>query len=360
MSYLNDLAAYADNRAANGGNNESDWSDDKFRFFNMKIDGKRIGDNLFRMFLMPYTSSTTGNMEIFRWVYKHFQLPVGIDGDGRVVKVTRTCLAKMDNAEANGAHCPFCDVIKHAYSEHGNPKGNALRRTEATAQIYANCLPLAVLGKVPDPNEYPYLPHIVTLKKTNYDWIADFILRNDCAASPDLDPFNPFNALPLEINKKRTGTEVQNVKYEAAFNLKRMPFANSEEDLETLYEEIYDLYSIFKYPDKEGMYESYLAEAEYFATQAKSMLVGNKPSVGASPFRSPAPAPQAPVAAPVAAPAAAPTAAPQATAKPSSMPRAYAPAPVAAPAAPAAAQRAVPKAPSKAPAVVTSESESPF
>ena len=284
-TYLTKFAQKAEQLSTGERSNYEDR--DPIRWFDMKIDAKKLGDYLFSVYLIPYQNEAEDTV-LFREYAKHFQMPIGHDDDGKLLKINRPCVARIDVDKRDYAvDCPFCEVLKsEIQATTKKEKLKNLYRYQASAQYFANCLPVIVNNRKPDPNEIPYLPHIITLKATTYEWIVEFLcVKNNIQENPELDPFNIWNAAALQITKERTGTEPQNVKYRPDFTMMRSQVASSDEQLEQIYANIYDLESIFKMPSDDDI-ASYNEEAGQFAAFLAKQRTDSTTRV--SPFATPA------------------------------------------------------------------------
>jgi hypothetical protein len=285
----NYLQKFADKATQMSSGERTTYEDrDPIRWFDMKIDAKKLGDYLFSVYLVPYNNEAE-ELVLFREYAKHFQMPIGYDSDGKLLKINRPCVAKIDTDKREFAvECPFCAVLQNEIqATTKKEKVKNLYRYQSSAQYHANCLPVVVNNRKADPSEIPYLPHVITLKATVYDWIVEYLcVKNNIQENPDLDPFNIFNAAALQITKERTGTEPQNVKYRPDFTMMRSQIASSEAQLEEIYSNIYDLESIFKMPSDEDI-QTYREEASQFAAFLANQRAETS-STRVSPFAAPA------------------------------------------------------------------------
>jgi hypothetical protein len=309
MQYLADLMAKAEEinaRGDSGGEGTSDFP--ALRFYNLKVDENRIGDYVFSFFLMPYESAT-GENKLFQEHWKHYRMPVGM-ADGRPELASRTCIEKQ-----GGVTCPFCEVLRSELASTNNSeRRKTISRLMPVNTAYVNALPLTAFGRPVDfsvnggaDGKTPYLPHILGLKSRLYEDVVRYLVnQNNLAQNPDLDPFNPHNALPYEVTVSRTGKRKQDIRYRGNFGLTRGKFAATDDMLEGLYQHVYDLTAIFKMPKDEDL-STYPEDARNVAAmmaETRKSVSGlfsgvpaqsvTPPAAYAAPAYAPAPVPVAP------------------------------------------------------------------
>lgn len=234
-------AKTADERPARGG---GDFGD--LRWFKPAA-GKEKNTYVYTGFMMTYVPESTGRASLFRTRFQHFGLPKNAQDT-----VIRTCM-RLSEPHLN-ITCPFCELVNAEIEmSRSTDEQKALREFEARGYSYVNLLPLTELGRQVQysnnegaDGKTPYLPHILRMGDKHADKIAQFLRDNDVLSNPLLNPLNPQSACNLIINVERKGSRAMDVRYAYTFGMARRAWADSQEWIDYLYANTYDLAKIFR------------------------------------------------------------------------------------------------------------------